>query len=217
MQTQKPLVYSRVDILRKLPVLIDKTILDLGAGFGCDFSLSYIDCVHGTNYSNRNSTEPLRLSDEYTERVVALDSNFRSSRETSLPGVSVCSNTKELPFPNKFFDIVAAGHLLDVLETKDREFTLKESARVLKPKGYFIGDVRLYTHKWMWIEDSTDIRRFLMNEHVEQIEEYKRNLQESKLELVNSGIGILTDLYTRFGCLTFYFLAQKNSATFNLR
>jgi methionine biosynthesis protein MetW len=94
-------------------------LLDLGCGNG-EFTVKL--------------GKDLSVSDIYG--VDISDEAIRMSKEKGVKAIKVDLEAEKLPFPPKFFDLVAAIEVIEHLRYPDN--MLAEAWRVLKPGGYFV-------------------------------------------------------------------------------
>jgi|TARA_Y100000310_G_scaffold17671_2_gene17453 ubiquinone/menaquinone biosynthesis C-methylase UbiE len=105
-------------------------VLDLGCGTGRNFIK-----INGTIYGIDFSEEMLKYAKEYSKK-----NNFNVKL--------IKSNTINLPFENNFFDAVISVAVLHCIpKAEDREKSLKELFRVLKPNGEALITVWDYDQK----------------------------------------------------------------------
>jgi len=190
--------YTHEYFFSKIPNLENKTLLDIGAGSTCDYSLmGYISFLDGKNEKS-----------ESEKNVLAIDLDFKGRLSTVLPRASLCADARELPLVKESFDIVAMGWLFDLFEDSERDKLVKEAARVVKPNGYLVGDVPLHPGLLSRYGGLGFIRWPIDSlKYSKQRKEYRKVIRSNGFEFLEEGIGIQENLFPRH--LAFYFIVQK--------
>ncbi|UCD03966.1 MAG: class I SAM-dependent methyltransferase [Candidatus Woesearchaeota archaeon] len=177
--------YRRKELLGIIPNLKNKTLLDIGASNCYSFNWAYN-----------------RLAKNNGKNIILVDINYgKEINKYIFSENAICADAKDLPFKNNNFDIVTSGWLLDYFKGKELEKVVNESSRVIKPKGYFIGDVPVHPEK-----TEEDIILFT-RKFQPQIEEYRKLMQNNNLKILQDGLGF--ENYEIVNHLVYYFVAQK--------
>ncbi|QGA80081.1 hypothetical protein LC1Nh_0174 [Candidatus Nanohalobium constans] len=96
-------------------------MLDISESYGLDirnYPVNGVGCGHGVENPVYDGNEPGR------EFVLA--------------------DAGKLPFDDEAVDIVTAGRFLNNFDEESSEEVIDEVKRVLKPEGYFVGDIKMY-------------------------------------------------------------------------
>ncbi len=202
--------YTYEDLLKEIPDLETKKFLDVGSGRYSPFSLAYFSYLHK---KATNQNKKTFVMEEFKKNIVAVDLKYEDKLDCILPEVSVCADVRDLPFGNETFDIVTAGWLLDYFNDFELERVIDEVVRVLKPEGYFIGDVPL--HPMRSIYESLRIPKLIIDipRYWKQMKKYKEVMKRNNLEFLKEGIGFNSTEIDKY--LTFFFITRKRKVKNN--
>lgn len=205
--------YTNEDFFKGIPNLETKTLLDVGAGGHCSYSvMGYLSHLYNQRARIREEldAEAYQECERFKKNIVAIDLKYENKDSSLLSERSLCADARNLPFDAGMFDMVAMGWLLDYFKT-DSELgkVISESVRVLKPKGYLVGDVPL--HPMRYVYEKFRIPKLLIDipRYSNQIKKYKQIMKREGLEFLKDGVGFNSNELDRH--LTFFFITQKRN------
>ncbi|MBS3105113.1 class I SAM-dependent methyltransferase [Candidatus Woesearchaeota archaeon] len=205
MITVQPYTYE--DLFRDLPNLGNGILLDLGCGSQRGFTRTYISYLYKRLAADTNPTAMAEASRRPENNTIAVDLEHKLLEALPL-GKSVCSDARCLPFSDAFFDIVAMGWLLDRLKGKQEIYkVMRESSRVLKERGYLIGDVALHPIRSVHERLGGAELSFDLPSYYRQMVFYRNILPKFGFNILSSGMGFNSEQIDEYH--TFYFVAQK--------
>ena len=95
-----------------------------------------LGCGSGTLWVNNQDRIPVECELSLSDFSLGMVRKTGSCLSENIRNLSLLvSDAQDIPFPDQFFDIVIANHML--YHIKDRSQALKEIVRVLKPTGQF--------------------------------------------------------------------------------
>jgi len=208
--------YTRSNFFEQIPDLDSKVLIELGCGSQRPYSQSYQYCRTKQIASESSGRELLGRNvfnkKRWDKNDIVVDIDYRRLPIFS-SGIFVGADTRNLPFRNETADIVGIGWLLDYWflhlseEQNGAQQTIAESARVLKPNGYLVGDVALHPIRSRFDKDRQANLPSDLPGYVAQAERYQELIENEGFNFLESGIGFNSDQIDEF--LTFYFMAQK--------
>ncbi|MFH0978493.1 MAG: class I SAM-dependent methyltransferase [Candidatus Woesearchaeota archaeon] len=180
------ILYDHRTLLAFVPELESKSMLDLGAGyFALDSSLHLAS----------------------SGQTIALDLCYREQKPLLVKD-AVAGDALRLPFRDECIDVVVQGYLADLVHDRNMLFT--ETARVLKPGGYLVGDVpmrpmREFRERGRLLKLAIDIPSYLG-----QARTLRREIEKSGLIMVHNGLGVNAtnvELYVNY-----HYIARKGDS-----
>jgi len=191
--------YNIKDLFKRISNLEDKKLLDVGCSKRFPYSGVFFSILQ----------EAGKTSEEIKNQIILIDKKKYDFQVNKLPDSFTQGDVRSLPYKDGEFDIVASGRLLNNFDDfEDVHKTLNETNRVLKPKGFFIGDIplrELRRGKEIW-RLFTD---FLLVDPIES-RRYENAIKNSGFRFLSKGTGIYVGPYFRGqGVKELYFVAQK--------
>lgn len=202
--------YTHKSFFENIPDLETKTLLDVGAGPYCDYICGYINYLTS---KNKFSDDELK---RFKQNTIAVDIDYPNNI-VFLKKRCVCTDTMTLPFKDESFDIVSMGWFLDLFSEENKETDnteinkiLEQTYRILKPKGYLIGDVFLYPNKSF--NRLSTILNILDNIstysiYMQQINGFSNTFEKNGLMIKEKAIGYNKKIVPKRAA--FYFITQK--------